>query len=74
MANKLLLQAEKFDDELAERIPIPGIATGLAWTTSGSGNILFIEVSMAAGKGNLQLTGTSNQFVTKALRPFPSTF
>ncbi len=33
-----------------------GIATGLAWTSSG-GEILFIEVTPMPGKGNLILTG-----------------
>jgi len=33
-----------------------GMATGLAWTSSG-GEILFIEVSLMPGKGRLKLTG-----------------
>jgi ATP-dependent Lon protease len=33
-----------------------GIATGLAWTPFG-GEILFIEVSLSQGKGDLKLTG-----------------
>lgn len=35
---------------------IAGVATGLAWTAVG-GEILFIEVSLSRGKGNLTLTG-----------------
>ncbi len=34
----------------------PGVATGLAWTAVG-GEILFVEVSLSPGKGNLTLTG-----------------
>lgn len=35
---------------------IAGVATGLAWTQVG-GEILFIEVSLSRGKGNLTMTG-----------------
>ncbi len=33
-----------------------GMSTGLAWTEAG-GDILFIEVALMPGKGNLTLTG-----------------
>jgi ATP-dependent Lon protease len=42
------------DKTLAEEIA--GVVTGLAWTAVG-GEILFIEVSLSKGKGNLTLTG-----------------
>ncbi|MEA3494932.1 MAG: endopeptidase La [Bacteroidota bacterium] len=35
----------------------PGVVTGLAWTPVG-GDVLFIEVNVAPGKGKLNLTGT----------------
>ncbi|MBD3336241.1 MAG: endopeptidase La [Candidatus Eisenbacteria bacterium] len=51
-----MLGPRKFENELAMRTSIPGVATGLAWTPTG-GNILFIEASRVPGKGNLILTG-----------------
>jgi ATP-dependent Lon protease len=39
-----------------EAIDQPGMATGLAWTEVG-GEILYIEVSIMKGRGNLTLTG-----------------
>lgn len=51
-----ILGPEKFYNETAERTSVPGIATGLAWTTSG-GDLLFIEATRMGGKGSLILTG-----------------
>ncbi len=46
-----------FFNEVAERVSVPGVATGLAWTAVG-GDILFIEATRMKGKGNTQLTGS----------------
>ncbi len=46
----------KFEDELAARTSVPGVATGLAYTPVG-GEILFIEATRMRGKGNITLTG-----------------
>ncbi len=35
---------------------IPGVATGLAWTSVG-GEVLYVEASISRGKGGLTLTG-----------------
>jgi len=43
--------------EVAERTSVPGVATGLAWTSAG-GDILFIEATKMKGKGGLTLTGS----------------
>ena len=45
-----------FEDEVAMRVSVPGVATGLAWTPVG-GDILFIEATAIPGGGRLILTG-----------------
>jgi ATP-dependent Lon protease len=51
-----ILGPAKFENEVALRTSVPGVATGLAWTPVG-GDILFIEASRTAGSGKLILTG-----------------
>jgi ATP-dependent Lon protease len=51
-----ILGPRKFENEVAERTSVPGVATGLAWTSVG-GDILFIEASKVPGSGKLILTG-----------------
>jgi ATP-dependent Lon protease len=51
-----ILGAKRFENELALRTSVPGVATGLAWTPVG-GDILFIEASKVPGSGRLILTG-----------------
>jgi ATP-dependent Lon protease len=51
-----ILGARKFENELALRTALPGVATGLAWTPVG-GDILFIEATKVPGSGKLILTG-----------------
>lgn len=51
-----VLGPAKFENEVALRAGMPGVATGLAWTPVG-GDILFIEASRTAGSGRLILTG-----------------
>jgi ATP-dependent Lon protease len=57
-ANDLLaiLGPAPFEDEVAMRTSVPGVATGLAWTPVG-GDILFIEATATPGGGRLILTG-----------------
>ena len=52
----ILLGAARFENDVALRTSIPGVATGLAWTPAG-GDILFIESSRVRGGGKLILTG-----------------
>jgi ATP-dependent Lon protease len=46
----------KFQHDSVLNDQVAGVVTGLAWTAVG-GEILFIEVSLSRGKGNLTLTG-----------------
>jgi ATP-dependent Lon protease len=51
-----ILGAPRFENEVAMRSAVPGVATGLAWTPVG-GDILFIEATRTPGNGKLLLTG-----------------
>jgi ATP-dependent Lon protease len=51
-----ILGPVRFENEVAMRSSVPGVATGLAWTPVG-GDILFIEATRTPGSGRLQLTG-----------------
>ena len=51
-----ILGAPRFENEIAMRTSVPGVATGLAWTPVG-GDILFIEATRVPGHGKLILTG-----------------
>ena len=51
-----ILGAARFENEVAMRVSVPGVATGLAWTPVG-GDILFIEATRVPGAGRLILTG-----------------
>jgi ATP-dependent Lon protease len=51
-----ILGPRKFDNEVAMRTSVPGVATGLAWTPVG-GDILFVEATRVPGRNKLILTG-----------------
>jgi len=51
-----ILGPRRFENEVAMRTSVPGVATGLAWTPVG-GDILFIEATRIPGNGRLILTG-----------------
>jgi ATP-dependent Lon protease len=46
----------KFTPEVAERVEMAGVATGLAWTPTG-GDILFLEATRMPGSKGFTLTG-----------------
>jgi ATP-dependent Lon protease len=51
-----ILGPRRFEQEIAMRTSVPGVATGLAWTPAG-GDILFVEATSIPGRGKLILTG-----------------
>jgi len=51
-----ILGPARFENEVAMRTSLPGVATGLAWTPVG-GDVLFVEASRTPGNGKLILTG-----------------
>jgi ATP-dependent Lon protease len=51
-----ILGPPKFDDDIATRTGIPGVAMGMAFTMFG-GDVLFIEASKHAGNGAIHITG-----------------
>jgi ATP-dependent Lon protease len=51
-----LLGRPRYFGETAERIDLPGVATGLVWTPVG-GEIMFVEAALMPGKKSLKLTG-----------------
>ncbi len=64
---KEFLGPVKYEDlSLGKKLPA-GIATGLAWTQAG-GEVLFIEVSIMPGKGELQLTGQLGEVMQESAK------
>lgn len=51
-----LLGPPRFSKEMLQENDEIGVATGVAWTAAG-GDIMFIEVNLMPGKGQLTLTG-----------------
>jgi ATP-dependent Lon protease len=51
-----ILGPTRFENDVAQRTSVPGVATGLAWTPVG-GDILFVESAKLPGSGKLILTG-----------------
>lgn len=51
-----VLGRARFNNDIYTKGHPPGVVVGLAWTSAG-GDILFIESSLARGKGGVTLTG-----------------
>ena len=62
-----LLGPIRFENEVAMRTSVPGVATGLAWTPVG-GDILFIEAARSPGNGKLVLTGQLGEVMRESVQ------
>jgi ATP-dependent Lon protease len=62
-----ILGQPPFENEVAMRTSIPGVATGLAWTPVG-GDILFIEATATPGGGRLILTGQLGEVMRESVQ------
>ncbi|MCB8944299.1 MAG: endopeptidase La [Ardenticatenaceae bacterium] len=61
-----LLGPPRFGQEELQEVDEIGVATGVAWTAVG-GDILFIEVNLMPGKGNLKLTGKLGEVMQESV-------
>jgi len=57
----------RFRDEAQLRTELPGVATGLAWTSAG-GEVLFVEARVMGSKGGLILTGQLGDVMKESAR------
>lgn len=55
-----------YDDNLAERVAVPGTAIGLAWTSYG-GKIMVVETSKSFGHGGLKITGKLGEVMKESV-------
>jgi len=56
-----------YENELASKFGMPGIALGLAWTATG-GEIMFVEATKMDGDGQLILTGQLGDVMKESAR------
>ena len=59
------LGPKRFTHEVADKMTIPGVSVGLAWTAMG-GEILFIEAAELPGSGQLKLTGQMGEVMLES--------
>lgn len=64
---KQILGPVRYENEVASRVSVPGVATGMAWTQVG-GEILFVEVSLAKGSGRIQVTGRLGETMQESVK------
>lgn len=63
-----ILGSEPFEDDMVESEDMPGVITGLAYSGSGNGGIMFVEASKMPGSGNLHLTGSLGDVIQESAK------
>jgi ATP-dependent Lon protease len=59
--------SKKMHREKAERLGVPGVAAGLAWTPVG-GDLLYVETTSMPGKGKVEITGQLGEVMNESAR------
>ena len=62
-----ILGRKKMHREKAERLGVPGVAAGLAWTPVG-GDLLYVETTSMPGKGKVEITGQLGEVMNESAR------
>ncbi|CAO3635278.1 unnamed protein product [Mucor fragilis] len=65
---EVILGNIKFEKEVSQRESYPGVVTGLAYSGSGNGGILFVEASKMPGDGHLLLTGSLGNVIQESAK------
>ncbi|KAI8989986.1 ATP-dependent protease La [Pilobolus umbonatus] len=63
---EMILGSMKYEKEALEREGYPGVVTGLAYSGSGNGGILFVEATKMPGSGKLHLTGSLGKVIQES--------
>jgi len=61
-----VLGAPRHEKQVAEKVNVPGVSTGLAWTPAG-GDLMFVEASRMPGKGAIHLTGSMGDIMKESV-------
>ncbi|ORX63093.1 ATP-dependent protease La [Hesseltinella vesiculosa] len=61
-----ILGPEIYQAECIEENQVPGIVSGLAYASSGSGSVLSVEANCMAGRGELILTGCLGDIIQES--------
>lgn len=63
---KFYLKKEIYDYTMKDKISIPGVVNGMAYTSSG-GDLLPIEVTHSKGKGKIEITGNLKETMKESV-------